>query len=160
MHTPALDHIEIVQFPATRVALLEHRGDPSYMGESIRKFIAWRKQHHLHPSVSATFNLLYDDPESVPADEFRLGLAAATELKIEDNEFGVRSSEIPSGRCAKFRAVGSDAILAKLLRKVYLEWLPASGEEPRDFPLFVQRVTFYPDVPEHEAITDVFLPIK
>ena len=37
---------------------------------------------------------------------------------------------------------------------------PASGEEPRDFPLYFQRVSFFPDVPEHEAITDVFLPLR
>jgi AraC family transcriptional regulator len=37
---------------------------------------------------------------------------------------------------------------------------PQSGEAPRDFPLFLQRVLFLLDVPEHEAGTDVFLPLK
>ena len=46
------------------------------------------------------------------------------------------------------------------LNFLYSVWLPQSGEEPRDFPLFLQRVRMFPDVPEHEAITDVFLPIK
>ena len=159
MPTPSLPHIEIVQFPATKIALLEHRGDPLAIGESIRKFIAWRKEHRLHPSVSATFNLLYDDPEAVPAEKFRLGLAVATELEIADNEYGVTSSEIPRGRCAKFTAVGSEATLATLLRQFYSQWLPQSREEPRDFPLFLQRLKFYPNVPEHEAVTDVYLPI-
>jgi len=160
MPTPALEQIEIVQFPATKIALLQHRGNPRLIGDSIRKFIAWRKEHRLHPSVSATFNVLYDDPESVPADQFRFGLGAATELDIQANEYGVTGSEIPCGRCAKLSVVGSDATLATHLRWLYSQWLPQSGEEPRDFPLFVQRVTFYPDVPEHLAITDVFLPIK
>lgn len=26
---------------------------------------------------------------------------------------------------------------------LYLDWLPASGEEPRDFPLYCCRVTFF-----------------
>jgi AraC family transcriptional regulator len=39
-------------------------------------------------------------------------------------------------------------------------WLPDSGESPGDFPLFFQRITFFPDVPEHEAATDIFLPLK
>ena len=43
---------------------------------------------------------------------------------------------------------------------LYGRWLPASGEEARDFPLYAQRVRFFPDVPEHEAVTDVFLPLK
>ena len=43
---------------------------------------------------------------------------------------------------------------------LYRDWLPASGEEPRDFPLYCQRVSFFPDVPEHEAVTDLFLPLE
>lgn len=43
---------------------------------------------------------------------------------------------------------------------LYSEWLPQSGEEPRDFPLYFQRVEFFPDVPEYESVTDVFLPIR
>jgi hypothetical protein len=38
---------------------------------------------------------------------------------------------------------------------LYRDWLPGSGEETRDFPLYCQRVSVFPDVPEHEAITDM-----
>ena len=34
------------------------------------------------------------------------------------------------------------------------------GTAPRDFPLYTQRVRFFPDVHEHEAVTDVLLPLK
>jgi AraC family transcriptional regulator len=42
---------------------------------------------------------------------------------------------------------------------LYRDWLPASGEEAGDFPLFCQRVTLYPDVPEQETVTELFLPL-
>jgi AraC family transcriptional regulator len=67
---------------------------------------------------------------------------------------------IPAGRCAVLRHVGSDDGFAATFDFLYREWLPKSGEEPRDFPLFLQRVKFFPDVPEHEAVTDVFLPLR
>jgi AraC family transcriptional regulator len=79
---------------------------------------------------------------------------------VTPNAFGVVSKTIPGGRCAVLRHVGSDDNLAATVRYLYAEWLPQSGEEPRDFPLFLQRVRFFPDVPEHEAATDVFLPLK
>ena len=44
--------------------------------------------------------------------------------------------------------------------RLYREWLPGSGEELRDFPPFVQRVASFPEVPEHESVVDVFLPLK
>ena len=43
---------------------------------------------------------------------------------------------------------------------LYRDWLPESGEELRDFPLFFHYVKKVPDVPEHEQVTDVFLPLK
>jgi AraC family transcriptional regulator len=151
--------VTIVEFKPTRVGLLEHRGDPARLEETIRRFIDWRKQNHLHPRVSATFNLFYGGPDTAP-EEFHLDLCAATDKPIGDNPFGVVERTIPGGRCAVLRHTGSDDTLGETLKYLYGSWLPASGEEPRDFPLFAQRVRMFPDVPEHEAITDVFLPLR
>jgi AraC family transcriptional regulator len=152
--------VELVDFPATRVAVLEHRGDPRRIGDTIRRFIAWRRQNGLPPSTSATFNLLYGDPATTPADEFRLDLCAAVTRPVAENADGVVERTIPPGRCARLRHVGSDDTFGETFQFLYAQWLPASGHEPRDFPLFLQRVRFFPDVPEHEAVTDVFLPLR
>jgi AraC family transcriptional regulator len=154
------ERVKSVVFEATRVAVLEHRGDPRLIGGTIRTFIEWRKQNHLPPRVSQTFNILYNDPQTTPPDEFRLDLCAATQGPVAENAVGVVERTIPGGRCAVLRHTGSDDGLGASLHHLYAEWLPASGEEPRDFPLFLQRVRFFPDVPEHEAITDIFLPLK
>ena len=73
---------------------------------------------------------------------------------------GRSNQVIPAGRCATFRVKGPDEVVGPLLNRLYREWLPASGEELRDFPPFLQRVTLFPQVPEHEAIVDVFVPLK
>ena len=152
--------VEVIAFEETKVGVLEHRGDPRRIGDTIRQFIAWRRENHLHPSTSATFNLLYGDPDTTPPDEFRLDLCAAVKGDVAPNPYGVATRTIPAGRCAVLRHVGSDDGFAETFRWLYSEWLPESGEEPRDFPLFLRRVRFFPDVPEHEAVTDVFLPLK
>ncbi len=43
---------------------------------------------------------------------------------------------------------------------LYCDWLPASGEEARDFPIYCQRLSFFPEVPEHETAAELFLPLK
>ncbi|RDS85796.1 hypothetical protein DWU99_00530 [Dyella psychrodurans] len=144
----------------TKIAVLEHRGDPNHLGDSIRTFIAWRKQNHLHPSRYATFNILYDDPEEVAAGEYRFDLCVAVDRDIEPNAFGIVGKIIPAGRCAVLRHIGSDDTLRQSISYLYAKWLPQSGEEPRNFPLYLQRVRFFPDVAEHEAVTDIFLPLK
>lgn len=144
----------------TPVAVMQHRGDPARIGETIQRFIAWRRAAALAPKVSATFNVFHDDPRTTPPAEYRLDLCAATSNQIAANDDGVEAGSIPGGRCAVLRVVGSADDLEPAALFLYRDWLPASGEEPRDFPLFCQRVTFFPDVPEHTAITDLYLPLK
>jgi AraC family transcriptional regulator len=151
--------VRIVTFPATRVANLEHRGSPLRLGDTIRKFIEWRKTNALPPRISATFNLIYNDPEETPPEEFRFSLCAATDKPIAPNECGVTALTIPAGRCALLRHVGSDDQLGRSILHLYAQWLPGSAETPRDFPLFMQRLAFFPDVPDSEAITDIYLPL-
>jgi AraC family transcriptional regulator len=155
-----IQDVNIVDFPNTPVGVLEHRGDPRELGRSIATFIAWRQHNHLHPAQSATFNLLYTDPEEVAPADFRLDLCAAVARETDDTAFGVIRKTIPSGRCAVLRHTGSDDNLGQSISFLYREWLPQSGEEPRDFPLFLERVHFYPDVPESEMILDLYLPLK
>jgi AraC family transcriptional regulator len=152
--------VKLITFKDTKVAALEHRGDPNLLGNSIRKFIEWRKQNNLTPQVSATFNILYDNPSETSPENYRFDICASTERDVADNPFGVVEKTIPAGRCAVLRHIGDDANLGESITYLYSKWLPSSTEEPRDFPLFLQRVSFFPDVPQHEAITDVFLPIK
>jgi len=157
------DQVRIVDVPATPVAILEHRGDPALIGDTIRRFVAWRRQAGLPPAVSATFNILHSDPETAAAEEYRIGLCAATgERAVPPNDAaGVAAGLIPAGRCAVLRVRGSsDRLLRPAVSFLYADWLPRSGEELRDFPIYVQRVSFPPDVPENEAVTDVFLPLR
>jgi len=151
--------VRLVAFPETRVAKLEHRGNVLRLGDSIRKFIEWRKANKLPPQTSATFNIFHNDPDETPPEEFRFDLCAATERDIAPNDAGVQEFWIPAGRCALLRHTGSDDQLGSSILRLYASWLPTSGEELRDFPLFVQRVKFFPDVPDAEAVTDIYLPI-
>lgn len=153
------DAVRIVDFPETRVACLVHRGDPRLVGESIRRFIDWRKQNRLPPAASRTFVVAWNDPETVAPADYRLDLCAATAREIADNAFGVSPATLPGGRCAWLRHTGSDATLRASVAWLYRQWLPASGYETRDAPLFFERVRFFPDVAEHEAVTDIFLPL-
>jgi AraC family transcriptional regulator len=152
--------VRVVSFPATRVATLEHRGSPLRLGDSVRSFIEWRKSQKLPPAQNATFNLVYNDPDETPADEFRFGLAVATDKPVAPNDAGVMPMTIPAGRCALLRHEGSDDHLGQSIRHLYANWLPGSGEELRDFPVFMQRVKFYPDVPDSESVTDIYLPLR
>jgi len=156
------DNVKILIFPETRVAALEHRGAPALIDSvSVPKFVAWRKANGLTREVSATFNVLHDahDPDAAPRDIYRFDLCAATDRPVEPNPFGVVAKTIPGGRCAVLRHRGAEATLGAALAYLCATWLPASGERRRDAPVFLQRVSFGPGVPEGQMVTDVFLPL-
>jgi AraC family transcriptional regulator len=155
-----IDDVECIDFPTTPVAVLEHRGDPRRLGDSIRRFIDWRRRHALSPQVSATYNICYDDPQDCEPQHFRFDLCVATPMPIAPNPEGVVAGVIPGGRCARLRISGPDALLDPAARFLYGQWLPQSDEEPRDYPFFLRRVTFFPEVPEANAVSELYLPLQ
>ncbi len=144
----------------TPVAIMEHRGDPATIGATIQRFIAWRKATGLTPKVSSTFNIFHSDPRTTPPADFRLDLCVGTDGPVEANGERVEAGVIPGGRCAVLRVVGNTDNLEPAALYLYRDWLPASGEEARDFPLYCQRLAFFPEVPEHEAVAELFLPLE
>ena len=151
--------VRIVDTPERRVAVLAHRGGPARIDDTVRRFIAWRRQAGLLPPASATFNILYGSPSEGPPQDFRLDLCAATERAVAPNDTGVVAGTIAGGRCAVLRHVGADDGLGAALAYLCAEWLPQSGEVRRDAPLYCQRIAFGPSVPDGETVTDIFLPL-
>lgn len=146
-----------MDFPQTRLLTLEHRGAPALIGATIQRFIAFRRAHRLPPDACATFNLFPVDPIATPAEDFRMMLGVATPRQIEAE--GFEAWTIPAMRAAKIVQTGNPDNLGPGFDFLYGQWLPASGEEMRDHPPFVRRVSIYPDVPLHEAVTELYLPL-
>jgi AraC family transcriptional regulator len=158
--TFSADDVTIADMPGVPVAIMEHRGPPATIGATIQRFIAWRRANGLGPRVSATWNIFHSDPGTTPEADYRLDLCAGTDRAIALNREGVEAGLIPGGRCAMLRVTGAGDDLEAAALCLYRDWLPASGEELRDFPLYCRRISFFPDVAEHEAVTELYLPIR
>ncbi len=66
--------------------------------------------------------------------------------RLVENAFGVINGEIPGGRCAVVRHHGSLDTLANSVWFLYRDWLPASGETLRDFPVYFRYLNFVHEV--------------
>lgn len=154
-------HVKVVTVEPVTVAVLEHRGDPALLNESVQRFIAWRKESGLSPvSQSRTYGIAYDDPTSTPPKEFRYDICGAVSAAVPPNRHGVTTKTIPGGRCAVVRHKGSPDHISGSVYHLYKNWLPRSGEELRDFPVYFEYINLKTDTPEHELLTDVHLPLK
>ena len=151
--------VQIVNFPETRVAALEHRGPPHLERESVRRLVEWRLANRLHPDRHRSYGVHYNDPRTTPPADYRVDLCVSVEHDIPPNPQGVVNKKIPGGRCAVARHLGSRENVAAAAY-LYEVWLPGSGEALRDFPIFFHYVNVGPRVREHEMITDVYLPLR
>jgi len=153
--------VSIINFEETRVAALEHRGAPELVNDSARVFIEWRKASGLSPlKTSKTFGIAYDDPETTQPEHFRFDICGSVTATVPDNPQGVVNKLIPGGRCAVVRHFGSHDRIGESAYHLYREWLPHSGEDLRNFPLFFHYLNLMSETPEHELLTDLYLPLK
>jgi len=153
--------VTIAHVEPTLVAVLEHLGAPALVNDTARRFIEWRKATGLSPAAtSQTYGIVHNNPDTTPADEFRFDICGSVTEAVPDNPQGVTTKTIPGGRLAVLRHVGSHERLGESVYHLYREWLPGSGAELRDFPVYFHYLTLVPDTPEHEHQTDVCLTIK
>jgi AraC family transcriptional regulator len=155
------DDVTIREMPPTPVAIMEHRGDRAALGDTIERFIAWRKAAGLSPETSPTFNIFRSErlPEN-PA-EYSMDLCVGTDRPIGPDDTGMKAGTIPGGRCAVLRVVHNTHNLEPAALYLYRDWLPESGEEVRDFPIYCQRhLSLLPNAQVHEVVVELFLPLK
>ena len=154
------DQVAIREVAPTRVAIFEHRGDRRTIDATIQRFIAWRKAAGLSPQTNPTFNVWYSERDPVDPADYRMDLCVGidADYPIGPEDESVKAGEIPGGRCAVLRVTGDTHNLEPAALYLYREWLPRSGEEMRDFPIYCQR--FFLNQPEQGTAADLFLPLR
>lgn len=144
-----------------RLAVLEHRGDPAKVGESVNKFINWNRAQplNLKPKPGEAFGFAYDDPKTTPPEEYRFDLAITIpkHAKITGE---IKEKHLPAGRYAVAVHKGSRDSISDTVYALYRDWLPTSGEELGDLPCIFSYYNFEHEVAETELVTECWLFLK
>lgn len=154
-------NISIKTIKPRRLAVLEHRGDPLKVGESVNRLINWAKSQavNLQPKPGEAFGFAYDDPQTTPPEEFRfdLGLTIPEQLTLEG---GIIEKRLPSGRYAVAIHKGARHHISDTVYELYRDWLPKSGEELGDLPCIFCYYNFDHEVAETELVTECWVLLK
>jgi AraC family transcriptional regulator len=152
--------VQIVVFPETRVAAIEHFGSPALEHDTVRKLIAWKLEQRLRdPLKYRHYGIHYTDPRTARPSDHHVEFCLSIDRDVGPNSMGIVDRIIPQNRCALARDIGS-RYDNKAAVYLYEHWLPHSGESRGDFPIFFHYVNVGPDVREADMITDVYLPLK
>jgi len=63
--------VTLVEFPATKVAVLEHRGAPALEGQTINQLIEWRISQGLFGADHKSYGVHYNNPATTPDEDYR-----------------------------------------------------------------------------------------
>ena len=75
--------VEIVVFPETKVAVIEHHGSPAREHETVRKLVAWKLENRLlDQSKYRSYGLHYTDSRNTPSSEHHVDFCLSIEEDV------------------------------------------------------------------------------
>jgi AraC family transcriptional regulator len=151
--------VDIKNSEAIKLAVIEHRGDPKLVANTVNKLITWAKAQsiNLKPKAGEAFAFAYDDPKTTTAAEFRVdfGIKVPANFKID----GMLEKPIPAGRYAIAMHKGSHSNLAETVYALY-RWVADQGQELANLPCIFCYHNFEHEVAETELLTECWLLLK
>ncbi|MEI2454924.1 AraC family transcriptional regulator [Lysobacter firmicutimachus] len=142
-----------------RVIALPHRGDYQTIGQSFHALYAWAGPRGLMRPDTRGIGIYYDSPADTPVEQLRSEACISASGEIEPGE-GMRRVEIAGGRHAVVVHTGPYAELQRAYDWLFCQWLPASGEEAGDAPVYEEYLNDPSQLPPAEWKTAICLPLK
>ena len=135
-----------------RLAVSEHRGSYMDIGR------AFSRVRDRVGSGSLMVAIYEDDPDAVPPADLRSAAGTVVDpgTRIPHD---LAERLVPAGRYAIMRYVGPYSSMHVAYLWLYGQWLPSSGEEPRDHPVIEEYLTDPATTPPVDAVTDILLPL-
>ena len=154
----AMYDVSVRDLQPVRLAALRHTGSYLEIGTTFERLFAWAVGRGLMGPQTRAIGVYYDDPDGTPAHALRsdAGLAVGPDVALDD---GLRIVEVPGGRHAVLHHQGPYAELNKAYRWLYREWLPKSGEQCADRPIFEEYLNNPRTLPPEQWLTDICLPL-
>jgi AraC family transcriptional regulator len=155
----AMYDVSIRELQPVRLTALRHAGSYLEIGTTFERLFAWAAGRGLMGPQSRAIGVYYDDPEGTPAQALRsdAGISVGPDVALDD---GLRIVEVPGGRHAVLHHRGPYAELNKAYRWLYREWLPKSGEQCADRPIFEEYLNNPRTLPPEQWLTDICLPLS
>lgn len=149
--------VEIQDRGALRLASVPHLGPPQTVGRAFDKLMAWAgpRGFTLPPQVGVA--LWLSDMMTTPPEDQRAiaGLTVGPEVQGDDT---VTIHEVPGGRHAVVLYKGPFVHIGRGY-DVLFSWLPGSGEEPADRPMFEVNLNDPRRTAPDELLTEICLPL-
>jgi AraC family transcriptional regulator len=152
--------VEIVERSLIKAWTMRLRGamTPENFKDTYARLWQWQLDHGIAGRTREAIGIYYGDSAGGDsAFRYYAGVIWDESLKADG---GIELLEVPGGKYASYRLVGSYHGIPSAFQRLYGEWLPKSGFVPDDRPaLEIYRNNPF-DTPANDLITDLLIPLR
>jgi AraC family transcriptional regulator len=151
--------VAIESLAAVRCASVAHTGSYMQIDQAMGRLFSELAARKIMTSDQKMIAVFFDDPDLTPVDELR---SRACSPVPDDVAVAAPLEEIVlrGGLYARLRYKGPYADMKGAYRWLLGVWLPRSGHEPDDAPVFEAYLNNPQHVAVTELLTDIHLPLK
>lgn len=151
--------VAIKTLPKMKAITIEHTGPYMQIGKAFDTLYGWLGARNLIRSGMRAIGVYYDDPSAVPEEQLRsrAGIVAEENFPIEAP---LQYTEITGGPHAVLMHKGPYADMRAAYQWLYGVWLPQSGKEAADAPIFEEYLNNPRDTAPTELLTAIYLPLR
>lgn len=151
--------VTVLSLPGRRCAGIDHTGSYMAIDHAMGRLFAELVTRNALPAQPAMIGLFFDDPDLGPESQLRsracLPVADSVAITAPLVETALRG-----GLYARLSYTGPYADMRGAYRWLLGTWLPASGYEPDDAPIFEAYLNDPREVPQSQLRTDIHLPLR
>lgn len=151
--------VTIQDLPARQIAGLPHRGDYMEIGQKFEAAMTSVLTQGFGERVRGMIGLYYDDPKSKPLTELQ-SFAGVVVSDAAGLSAPLEATSLVGGKYAVLRYVGPYPGLHKAYDYMFGEWLPKSGEVPRDQPPYELYENSPQDTKPEDLVTLICVAIE
>jgi AraC family transcriptional regulator len=155
----AMYDVGVTTVPQQHLIAVAHRGPYMNIGKSFDLLFTTLAQRGLIRPDLRMVGVYLDDPTSVPESELRAQAAVIVNepMKVDAPLF---TTQIRGGDHAVLKYKGPYGDMRAAYDWLYGQWLPSSGREAADAPVFEEYLNSPRDTAPTELRTDIYLPLR
>lgn len=151
--------VEIVTLEPRRCAGIDHVGSYMQIDHAMGRLFGELAAREMIPDEPQMIGLFFDDPDLGPEEELR-SRAVLPVTSPGPIAAPMVETILAGGPHARLSYTGPYADMRGAYRWLLGTWLPASGHEPGDAPIFEAYLNDPREVPQSQLRTDIHLPLK
>ncbi|MDR5794535.1 AraC family transcriptional regulator [Caballeronia sp. LZ008] len=157
----AMHQVDIRSQRGFTVAAMEHCGSYMNIGRGFEMLFHWLAVRGLVDPRARSLGIYFDDPSAVAEDDLR-SMACCELFSPDDVKFEAPVSrvEVAGGEFAVLTHIGPYAQLCFAYQWLYGEWLPRSGRETGEAPVFEVYVNDPRETAPGDLVTEIWLSLR